>query len=234
MQSKNLGLILYLKPIKDNDLYIKILSANDKVLSGLVYGGLSSKKKSIYQLGYFIEFNQLQKNINSVNSINGEIVRPFIADIYNDKFKSFSLLAIISILNEAIYDEVIINGLFESVQKLINLIIINKNWLSSFCEWLLYFLKLLGYGIDYKNMDMKYFNLHSLTFENKYNNSKSILFPKQLLNKNAILTYESVKLLFMIFETVFKKNHLNNYNKLMPTNYLNFKFLILKELKKNK
>ena len=200
MQSKNLGLILYLKPIKDNDLYIKILSANDKVLSGLVYGGLSSKKKSIYQLGYFIEFNQLQKNINSVNSINGEIVRPFIADIYNDKFKSFSLLAII----------------------------------SSFCEWLLYFLKLLGYGIDYKNMDMKYFNLHSLTFENKYNNSKSILFPKQLLNKNAILTYESVKLLFMIFETVFKKNHLNNYNKLMPTNYLNFKFLILKELKKNK
>ena len=159
MQSKNLGLIFYFKPIKDNDLYIKILSANDKILSGLVYGGLSSKKKSIYQLGYFIEFNQLQKNINSVNSINGEIVRPFIADIYNDKFKSFSLLAIISILNEAIYDEAIINGLFESVQRLINLIIINKNWLSSFCKWLLYFLKLLGYDIDYHSNQQKYFDM---------------------------------------------------------------------------
>ena len=53
MQSKNLGLILYLKPVKDNDLYIKILSANDKILSGLVYGGLSSKKKSIYQTWLF-------------------------------------------------------------------------------------------------------------------------------------------------------------------------------------
>ena len=54
------------------------------------------------------------------------------------------------------------------------------------------------------------------------------------MNNNTVLTYESVKSLFMIFETVFKKSHLNNYNKLMPTNYLNFKFLILKELKKNK
>ena len=87
MQSKNLGLILYLKQIKDNDLYIKILSANDKILLWLVYGVLSSKKKSTYQLGYFIEFNQLQKNSNSVSSINGEIARPFIADIYNNKFK---------------------------------------------------------------------------------------------------------------------------------------------------
>ena len=232
MQSKNLGLILYLKPIKDNDLYVKILSSNDKILSGLVYGGLSSKKKSTYQLGYFIEFNQLQKNSNSVSSINGEIASPFIADIYNNKFKSFSLLAIISILNEAIYDEAIIHGLFESVKKLINLININKNWLSSFCKWLLYFLELLGYGIDYKNADMKYFNLHSLTFESKYNNSNSILFPNELLNENSILTYESVKSLFIIFETVFKTSHLNNYNKLMPKNYLNFKFLILKELKK--
>ena len=61
MQSKTVGLILFKKPIKDNNLYIKVLSANDKLLSGLVYGGNSSKKKLTYQLGYFIEFNQLQK-----------------------------------------------------------------------------------------------------------------------------------------------------------------------------
>ena len=56
--------------IKDNDLYIKVLSANDVVLSGLVYGGNSSKKRLTYQLGYLIEFNQLRKNSNSLNSIN--------------------------------------------------------------------------------------------------------------------------------------------------------------------
>ncbi len=233
MQSKNLGLILYLKPIKDNHLYIKILSANDNILSGLVYGGLSLKKKSIYQLGNFIEFNQLQKNSNSASLITGDIIKPFIASIYNDKFKSFSLLSIISLLNEAIYYEVIINGLFASVRDLINFININKNWLSNFCKWLLYFLKLLGYEIDYKNnLDMKYFNLNSLTFEKIYNNSNSIIFPNELLGEKPVLTHKSVESLFTIFETVFKKGHLNNYNKLMPTNYQNFKFLILKELKK--
>ena len=44
MQNKSLGFILYTKIIKDNDLYIKILSNDDKIVSGLVYGGNSSKK----------------------------------------------------------------------------------------------------------------------------------------------------------------------------------------------
>ena len=117
MQNKGAGLILYLKPIRDNDLYIKILSANDIVLSGLVYGGQSLKKRSTYQPGYFIEFNQLQKNYNSINLFNGEIISPFIVNIYYDKFKSFSLLAILSILNESIYEGSITNGLFLSVKN---------------------------------------------------------------------------------------------------------------------
>ena len=89
MQNKSIGLIIYLKPIKDNDLFIKILSANDKVVSGFVYGGSSSKKKLTYQSGYFIEFNQLQKNPNSLNLINGEITSPFIGSVFNDKFKLY-------------------------------------------------------------------------------------------------------------------------------------------------
>ena len=44
MQSKYQGFIIYSKLIKDNDLFIKVLSSNDQVLSGLVYGGNSSKK----------------------------------------------------------------------------------------------------------------------------------------------------------------------------------------------
>ena len=57
-----------------------------------------------------------------MESINGEIVDPYIGTIYNDKFKSLSLLAIISILNESIYQGVKIDGLFISVKNLINLI----------------------------------------------------------------------------------------------------------------
>ena len=232
MQSKSEGLILYVKSIKDNDLYIKVLSANDVVLPGLVYGGNSSKKRFTYQLGYLIEFNQLRKNSNSLNSINGEIISPYVANIYNDRFKSFSLLAIISILNECIYEGAKTSGLFLSVKNLINFINLNKNWLSNFCVWLLYLLKLLGYDIDYNNQKkMKYFNLNSLNFQNIPNNNNSIIFPYDLLNENKKVTYQSINSFFLIFETVFKKNHLNYYKNEMPINYQNFKISVLKKLK---
>jgi len=231
MQSKSEGLILYVKSIKDNDLYIKVLSANDVVLSGLVYGGNSSKKRLTYQLGYLIEFNQQRKNSNFLNTINGEIIGPYVANIYNDRFKSFSLLAIISILNECIYEGAKVNGLFLSVKNLINFINLNKNWLSNYCVWLLYFLKLLGYDIDYNDKEkMKYFNLNSLNFQNISNNN-SIIFPHDLLNENHTVTYHSIKSFFLIFETVFKKNNLNNYSNEMPINYQNFKISVMKKLK---
>ena len=147
MYNKNIGIIIYIKKIKDNDLFIRILSENDNIVSGIVYGGNSSKKRFTYQLGYLIEFNQLRKNSNSLNSINGEIISPYVANIYNDKFKSFSLLAIISILNECIYEGAKTSGLFLSVKNLINFINLNKNWLSNFCVWLLYLLKLVNCGL---------------------------------------------------------------------------------------
>ena len=45
MTEKIQGLIIYIKKIKDNDLYIRVLTQKDELLSGLVYGGNSSKKK---------------------------------------------------------------------------------------------------------------------------------------------------------------------------------------------
>ena len=54
MTDKLKGLIFYSKNIKDNDLFIKILSSKDEVNQGIVYGGNSSKKKLIYQKGFVV------------------------------------------------------------------------------------------------------------------------------------------------------------------------------------
>ena len=91
MTDKLKGIIFYSKNIKDNDLFIRILSKDDNIITGIVYGGNSSKKKLIYQLGYFIEYNIVLKNDNLVSSINAEIVPPFINSFFNDKFKAFCL-----------------------------------------------------------------------------------------------------------------------------------------------
>ena len=114
MQSKSLGLILNTKPINDNNLYIKVLSVNDNILSGLVYGGNTSKKISIYQPGYFLEFNQIQKNSNSVNSITGEIVAPYIGNIYNRcvLFRGNIFHSGAGVIVDTIEDSRIIHGFF--------------------------------------------------------------------------------------------------------------------------
>ena len=57
MQTKNFGILLYRKVIKENNLFVKILSKDDKLVTGIVYGGNSSKKKNIYQIGYYLNLN---------------------------------------------------------------------------------------------------------------------------------------------------------------------------------
>ena len=57
MTDKLKGLIFYSKNIKDNDLFIKILSSKDEVNQGIVYGGNSSKKKTkIFPLQYLLKY----------------------------------------------------------------------------------------------------------------------------------------------------------------------------------
>ena len=41
MHSKIYGILLFRKVIKENNLYVKILSEKDEIVSGIVYGGNS-------------------------------------------------------------------------------------------------------------------------------------------------------------------------------------------------
>ena len=60
MTDKLKGLIFFSKNIKDNDLFIKILSSKDEVNQGIVYGGNSSKKKTkIFHLQFQLKYPDL-------------------------------------------------------------------------------------------------------------------------------------------------------------------------------
>ena len=85
MQTKNFGILLYRKIIKENDLFVKILSKDDKLVTGIVYGGNSSKKNNIYQIGYYLNLNLVRRNSNSPFTINAEIDNPLLGSIINDK-----------------------------------------------------------------------------------------------------------------------------------------------------
>ena len=231
MIEKEEGIIVFLKKIKDNDIFIKILSNNDELVSGMVYGGNSSKKKLTYQVGYFIEYLIIQKNTNIVPTFKADIIKPFISSIINDKFKSYSLLCILSLVNLSIVEGQKINEFYKSIKDIVIILESKKHWISFFCEWLFRLLQLIGYQIDYKNKkDYKYFNLITQDFENSIIEN-SIAFPHEMLAHRSKISFKEVNAIFTIFESIYIKNHLDNMNYKMPISFINFKNSLLRQLK---
>ena len=230
MKNKFKGLILYKKIIKDNDIYIKILASNDQIITGIVYGGNSSKKKLIYQSGFFIDFMISRKNENFPLTINAEISKPFLSNIINDKYKLNALLSILSLIKLSITEGQHIKGFYIGVEDILLKIIFQNHWIVFYCEWLFYLLQLIGYQIDYKkNNDKKFFDLVNQNFIYE-SNENSIMFPHDLFFDNQKITKKNINSVFDLFESVFTKNHLDNINNKMPFNFLNFKKIILKRL----
>ena len=231
MKNKLKGIIFYSKIIKDNDLYIKTLSSNDQVISGMVYGGNSSKKKNIYQSGYFIDFSISKKNDSAPPIFLAEISKPFIGNIYDDKYKLNALLSILNLIKLSIIEGQYIQGFYKHIEILINTIVNKNHWIVEYCEWLFTLLKLIGYQIDYQiNNDIMFFNLFNQKFEKKFTNS-CIEFPHSLFSGDKIINFNNLNAVFVIFESIFLKNHLENDNYKMLTSYINFKNIILKRLK---
>ena len=230
MLTKNRGIIYFVKNIKDNDLYIKILSSNDNVNSGMVYGGNSSKKKLIYQNGYFIDYFIKKKNESSPPIISGEISKPYLGTLLNDKYKLNAFLSMLSIINLSIVEGQSLKGFFEDTEQLSKYIIKEKHWIVFYCEWLFSLLRHIGYEIDYKsNKNKHFYNISLNTFEN-YNKKNSIIFPHNLFSDKKNINFLNLKAVFEIFESIFIKNHLENSKYKMPDNFINFKKIILLRL----
>ena len=230
MKNRFKGLILYKKKIKDNDIYIKILASNDQIISGMVYGGNSSKKKLTYQSGFFIDFMVSRKNENFPLTINAEISKPFLSNIINDKYKLNALLSILSLIKLSITEGQQIKGFYIGVEDILLKIIFQNHLIVFYCEWLFYLLQLIGYQIDYKkNYNKKFFDLvhQNFTYES---NENSIIFPHELFFGTQKITKKNINSIFYLFESIFTKNHLDNINNKMPFNFLNFKKIILKRL----
>jgi len=233
IELKKRGILLFCKISSENNLYLKILTDKDEIITGLSFGGSTKKKKNIYQIGYFLNVIIKNKNKNFPNSISAELSRPYYYNIFNDKYKLHGLLSIVSLLNISIIEGQKVNGLFDLSESIIEILANKEKWIIEYFLYLFNLLKLIGYDIDfYKNSLKNYFNIETLQFEN-YLTSKSIKFPHQLLNNEQNIDKDNASSFFKIFEIILKNHHLNNMNLNIPTNYLKFKQLILDFLSKN-
>jgi len=229
---KERGILLFSKLSSENNLYVKILTDKDEIITGLIFGGSSKKNKNIYQVGYFLNIIIKNKNKNFPNSITAELSKPYYHNIFNDKYKLHGLLAIVSLLNISIIEGQKVNGLFDLSEKVIQILLNDEKWIIDYFLYLLNLLKLIGYDIDfYKNSLNNYFNLETLQFED-YSTIRTIKFPHQLLNKEQRIDKQNANTFFKIFEIILQNHHLNNMNLNIPINYLKFKKLILDFLSK--
>ena len=224
------GILIYSKIHKDNDLFVKILSNSDEIITGIVYGGLSKRKRNILQIGFFLNIIVTSK-ANRPNIITAELTKPYISQILNDKFKLSCLLSTISIINLSIIEGQKVKNIFLLLEKFLNNMIKNKKWLIEYCNFLFNLLKIIGYEIDY-DLKKKYFDLDNLIFVEQ-DTFSSIEFP-HILFKNTNITkkdYDNISNFFTIFETIFLKNHLSNINQQLPNHYLYFKKIIINFLR---
>ncbi len=232
MQKKFKGILIFVKIFKENDLYIKFLSNTDELISGIVYGGLSKKKRNIYQVGYYLNF-EVSFKLNKPSSITAELSEPYIADIIDDKYKINCVLCVTSLVNLSIIEGQKIKDIYVETDKFLSFMFLNKKWLSSFFIYLFNLLKIIGYEINLENKNNKqFFDLDSLEFTNSKTN-KSIYFHEIFLeNNNLKIEKKSIIKIFNIFEYTFNKYHLSNFNLVLPNQYYLFKKLIMNTVNK--
>ncbi len=233
IEYKERGILIFSKISSDNNLYLKILTQKDEIITGLSFGGSTKKKKSIFQIGYFLNIVIKNKNKNFPNSISAELSKPYYHNIFNDKYKLHGLLALVSLLNISIIEGQKVLGLFNLSENIIEILANEKKWIINYFIFLLNLLKIIGYDIDYhKNTSKDYLNLDTLQFSNS-RIAKSIQFPHLLLNSKNDINLENANSFFRVFEIILQNHHLNNMNLNIPINYFKFKKIILNFLSKN-
>ena len=230
MQRKYKGILLFSKAYKENDLFIKFLSSSDEIISGIIYGGLSRKKRNIIQIGFNLLFDVSTKG-NMPPSIKAELIEPYISVIINDKYKLNCLMSITSLINLSIIEGQKVKDIYKTSENFLKLMFYNKKWIKEYFIFLFKLLKIIGYEIDlYGNNNKKYFNLETLDFSNTYAQS-SVQFPHHLLDNNlSKIDVYSVNQILKIFEFVFEKHHLSNFNLSLPNQYQLFKKLIINRI----
>ena len=230
MQKKYKGILLFSKAYKENDLFIKFLSSSDEIISGIIYGGLSRKKRNIIQIGFNLLFDVSAKG-NMPPSIKAELIEPYISVIINDKYKLNCLMSITSLINLSIIEGQKVKDIYKTSENFLQLMFYNKKWIKEYFIFLFKLLKIIGYEIDlYGNNNKKYFNLETLDFSNTYAQS-SLEFPHHLLDNNlSKIDVYSVNQILKIFEFVFEKHHLSNFNLSLPNQYQLFKKLIINRI----
>ena len=183
------GYLLSKKNFNENSIIIEVFSLEHGKCSGIIYGGLSRKKRRFFQIGNNLLLNYKTRAENKIGYFNIELIKPVSPIFFDDKKKTICILSACTILKILLPESQINRKIYHSFEKMMNDLNCD-NWIRLYIDWERYLIKELGFEDDlkvYNNADVK----------------KSLSFNRNLLMENFIIPN---RLKFPLF-----RNILENY-----------------------
>ena len=194
------GYLLYKSNYSENSIIVEIFTLSHGKCSGIVYGGSSKSKKTIYQIGNKISVNWRSKGENRLGYFNIELLKPISPAFFDDKRKTICILAAASILKLLLPERQINKKIYKSFDNLLYHFNTDE-WIKLYILWELSLIKELGYEFD--NLDEKISSI--INKNSKISNDhvkKALSFNKGLLMENLIITN---KLRFPLSRNILEK-----------------------------
>ena len=145
------GFLLSKNRYNENSMIAEFFSKDHGKISGIIFGGTSTKIRNYLQIGNQLFVNYNSKSENKIGYFKIEILKAY-SPIYFDEVKKLN--CIISAMNLI----KLLTAEFQSnikIYELINefyLILSQNEWLKKYIFWELKLLSLLGYNINFKTI----------------------------------------------------------------------------------
>jgi len=220
MQWSDEGYLLSKNNFDENSIIIETFTLEHGKYSGIVYGGASRKNKKNFQIGNKILLNWTSKGENRSGYFNIELIKPVAPLYFEDKKKSFCILASTSILKILLPERQTNKHIYDSFEEMINKLSTDK-WIYSYILWEFNLIRHLGYEINFldsKNKIKDSVNINGRKLqipkifinkkENKLLNAEikeALNFNKVMLIENFIIPY---KLKFPLFRNILESYYI--------------------------
>ena len=148
------GFLLSKNKYNENSLIVEVFTKEHGKISGILFGGTSTKIKSYLEIGNKLYTNYNTKNSNKIGYFKFEIIKAETPLFFDNKKKLScitSALQLIKILNPEAQPNIKIFNLIENFFLILN----SHEWIKNYIFWELKLFSLLGYNLELNKMVKK-------------------------------------------------------------------------------
>ena len=215
------GFLLSKKRYNENSVIAEIYTENHGKCSGIIFGASSKKIKNYLQLGNKLHINHTYKIEGKIGYFKVEILKALTPLYFDKKEKLMCLSSAMNLIKLLTVESQENSSIFQLINKFF-MILPKKNWIKEYIFWELKLLKLIGYGLELKNL----VNREVINNETKYfvkNKTEKKIVPNFLIDLdkeelNNIYLLDGLNLVGDYLEkSILKPNNIN-----YPTERLDF------------